>query len=150
MKRKTSFSVIRETLMNRQGIVFTRPRDTISFFVGAFIAAMGLIPLLLQLKLVNWALPKFMQSLPYNLAVWVIAVAGLYVVIDGFIEPPAHNLHWFLIVAGIVLFIVGLLPLLFQFQVIGFGIPFLKNLVLYHTIIFLEGLLLVIGGLTEH
>jgi hypothetical protein len=136
--------------LNRQGIVFTRPRDTISFFIGLFLTVLGLIPLLLQLKVLSWKLPAFMQTLPFNIAVWVIAVAGLYVVIDGFIEPPAHNLHWFLIVAGIVLFVVGLLPLLHKFGVIGFGIPFIDNMIVYNAIITVEGLLLVVGGLTEH
>jgi hypothetical protein len=136
--------------MNREGIVFTRPRDTISFFIGVLLTVVGLIPLLIFFKLVSWTLPKFMTSLPFSIAVWIIAVAGLYVVIDGLIEPPAHNLHWFLIVAGLVLFVVGLLPLLNKFGVLGLNIPFLKNLVVYHAIITVEGVLLIIGGLTEH
>ncbi len=136
--------------MDKQGIVFTRPRDTISFFVGLFIAAFGILPLLMQFGVVGWALPSFLGGLPFAIAVWVIAVAGLYVVIDGFIEPPAHNLHWFLIAAGVLLFLVGLLPILHTFGVIGLSFGFLDNLVLYHAIITIEGLLLIVGGLTEH
>jgi signal transduction histidine kinase len=137
--------------MNRSGIVFTRPRDTISFFVGFFLFIVGLIPLLLYFKLVDWALPSFLQSLSFQIAIWVIAVAGLYIVIDGFIEPPAHNLHWILIVAGLVLFTVGLLPILHNFGVIGLDLGrFLKELFIYQAIITIEGILLIIGGLTEH
>lgn len=140
--------------MNRQGIVFTRPRDTISFFVGVFLAAVGLIPLLVNLKILKWGLPGFINSLLGQIAIWIIAVAGLYVVIDGFIEPPAHNLHWFLIAAGLVLFITGLLPILFKFGVLGFNIwgAFSETirLIIYQTIITIEGILLIIGGLTEH
>jgi hypothetical protein len=136
--------------MDKKGIVFTRPRDTVSFFVGVVLAALGLIPLLIKLKVLNWTLPTFMMNLPFSIAIWIIAVAGLYVVIDGFIEPPAHNLHWFLIAAGIVLFVVGLLPLLKQFNVISLNLPFLSNLVVYQTLITVEGILLIVGGLTEH
>jgi len=137
--------------MNNQGIVFTRPRDTISFFIGLFLAIVGVLPVLITLKVVSWALPSFMTKLPFSIAIWVIAVAGLYVVIDGFIEPPAHNLHWILIIAGLVLFVIGLLPILYNFGVIGFNLgSFLNSLLIYQSIITVEGILLMIGGLTEH
>lgn len=137
--------------MNKKGIVFTRPRDTISFFVGLLLFVVGLLPLLLYFKILAWKLPTFMTSLPFSIAIWVIAVAGFYIVIDGFIEPPAHNLHWFLIIAGIVLFVVGLLPLLYKFGVIGFNLgSLLSNLIVYQIIITIEGALLMVGGLTEH
>lgn len=134
----------------KRGIVFTRPRDTISFFVGLILAVFGALPLLKKFGLIGLPLPAFMTNLPFEVAIWVIAVFGLYVVIDGFIEPPAHNLHWILIVVGIVLFAIGLLPILHNFGVIGMSFGFLNNLVLYYSIITLEGLLLIIGGLTEH
>ena len=137
-------------IMNKKGIVFTRPRDTISFFIGVFLAALGIIPLLNKFGVIGFTLPSFLTNLLAQIAIWIIAVAGLYVVIDGFVEPPAHNLHWILICAGIVLFVVGLLPILFTFKVIGFSIPFLNNLIVYQTLITLEGILLIIGGLTEH
>jgi len=135
--------------MDKNGIVFTRPRDTVSFFAGLFIAAFGILPLLVKFDAIG-TLPSFLSGLPFAVAVWVIAVAGLYVVIDGFIEPPAHGLHWFLIAAGLVLFLVGLLPVLHSFGVIGMSFGFLDNLVLYHSVITIEGILLLVGGLTEH
>lgn len=136
--------------MDKRGIVFTRPRDTISFVIGLFLFAFGLVPLLVKFGVVGWKLPSFLTNLPFQVAVWIIAIAGLYVVVDGFIEPPAHNLHWILIVAGIVLFSIGLLPILHNFGVIGMSFGFLNNLIIYQSIITLEGLLLMIGGLTEH
>jgi len=136
--------------MENKGIVFTRPRDTISFFVGVFLAAFAVIPLLVSIKVLAWKLPAFMAKLPFNIAIWVIAVAGLYIVVDGFIEPPAHNLHWILIALGILLFVTGLLPILANFKIIGLSFSFLNSLIIYHTIITIEGILLIIGGLTEH
>ena len=139
--------------MNRKGIVFTRPRDTVSFFVGLFLFAVGFLPLIGSggvVKILPFGLPAFLTSLIAGIAIWLIAIAGLYIVVDGFIEPPAHNLHWILIACGIVLFVIGFLPLLNKFGVIGFGIPFLSNMFVYQGLIGLEGLLLMIGGLTEH
>ena len=134
----------------RKGIVFTRPRDTISFFVGVVLGAFGIIPLLVNIGLLGWTLPGFIQNLPFEVAIWIIAIFGLYVTVDGFIEPPAHNLHWILIVLGIVLFVVGLLPILHNYGIIGLSFGFLDNLILYQGIISLEGILLIVGGLTEH
>ena len=134
--------------MNRKGIVFTRPRDTISFFVGVILAVFGVLPLLDKFGVMK--VPGFLTSLPVQIIVWIAAVGGLYVVIDGFIEPPAHSLHWFLIAAGIVLFVIGLLPLLVSFGVIKFTLIPLTLLWVYQIVITVEGVLLMIGGLTEH
>jgi hypothetical protein len=98
----------------------------------------------------KFTLPGFMTNLPFDIAVWVMAIAGLYVVIDGFIEPPAHGLHWALIVAGIVLFLTGLLPILSNYKVIAMSFGFLNNMLIYNTIITVEGIALMVGGLTEH
>lgn len=134
-------------LENKKARIFTAPRDTISFFIGLLLAAFGILPLLFQ-----WGVVKFQIPLIGNLAVtvlvWIVAVAGLYVLIDGFIEPPAHALHWMLILVGLVLAIIGLIPILNGFGIVPFTLPF--NDMIYRIIITLEGLLLMIGGLTEH
>ncbi len=137
-------------VFNKKGVVFTRPRDTVSFFVGLILLAFGLIPLLVKFGILGWTLPGFIANLPFSIAIWVIAIFGLYIVMDGFIEPPAHSLHIILIVAGLVLFIIGLLPILHNFGVLGMSFGFLDNLILYMSVITLEGILLMIGGLTEH
>jgi len=138
-------------MLNKKGLVFTRVRDTVSFFVGLIIMALGLIPLLNHFKVMSFGLPGFLTTLVASIFIWVIAVAGLYVVIDGFIEPPLHSLHWILIVLGLVFLVVGLIPILHNFNVIPFTIiSVLDSLVVYNIIIAVEGLLLLIGGLTEH
>jgi len=139
--------------MDKKGIVFTRPRDTVSFFIGLILFALGLIPLIGPspgFGFIGFGLPAFITNLIASIFIWIIAVAGLYIVIDGFVEPPAHNLHWFLIIGGVVLFVVGLLPILHKYEVIGFGLDFLNNLLVYQGLIALEGLFLMVGGLTEH
>jgi hypothetical protein len=135
--------------MDKKGIVFTRPRDTISFFVGIVLTIFGVLPLLVKWKVVPFSLPSFMTSLPVQVLVWIVAVGGLYVVIDGFIEPKSHNLHWFLVAAGAILLAIGLIPILKSFGVIGFDLG-IKDPTIYQIIITIEGIFLIIGGLTEH
>ncbi|PIN87348.1 hypothetical protein COV19_00505 [Candidatus Woesearchaeota archaeon CG10_big_fil_rev_8_21_14_0_10_44_13] len=138
-------------MLGKKGMIFTRLRDTISFFIGLVLAAFGIIPLLNSFKVIAWNLPIFMLNLPVSILVWVIALAGAYVFIDGIIEPQMHILHWALIVSGLVLLIVGLIPILYSFKVIGFTVPFLGgNLVVYQVLIVVEGLLLGIAGPTMH
>src|SRR3989344_1939568 len=135
--------------MDKKGMVFTRPRDTVSFFIGLVLAAFGIIPLLNSLGVVGWNLPGVLLNLPVSVLIWVIAVAGLYIVIDGFIEPPMHMFHWLLIAGGLVLLVIGLIPILFSFGTIGFTVPFLgENLITYQVLIAIEGLFLAIAGLT--
>ncbi|NJL44287.1 MAG: hypothetical protein HC945_03165, partial [Nitrosarchaeum sp.] len=96
-------------MMNRKAMVFTRPRDTISFVVGLCVAAFGLVPLLHDSGVIGFNIP-FIDKLGVEIFIWLVAIFGAYVVVDGFIEPPAHKLHWILIVVGLVLLVVGLLP----------------------------------------
>ncbi|MFH1174108.1 MAG: hypothetical protein V1725_03190 [archaeon] len=136
--------------MNKKGLVFTAPRDTLSFFAGVIIAIFGAVGALNVLGKLN-ILAGLFTSLPLNIIVWLVAAFGMYVVIDGFIEPPQHSLHWLLIAAGIVLLIIGLLPILINFGMLKFAMPaFINSLIVYYIVIAVEGVLLIIGGLTEH
>ena len=134
-------------LDNKKGRVFTAPRDTISFFVGIILAAFGVLPLLFKWSVIKFQIP-LLNNLAVSVLVWIVAIAGLYVVIDGFIEPPAYSLHWILILVGLILAAVGIIPILHNIGVIGFTLPF--DDMIYRIIITIEGVLLVIGGLTEH
>jgi len=137
-------------MFNKKGLVFTRPRDTVSFFIGLILLALGLIPLLSYFKVIGFALPGFLSGLIGSIFIWIIAVGGAYIVIDGFIEPPLHSLHWILILLGFVFLVIGLVPLLHKFNVIPFTINFLESMVVYNIVIAVEGFLLLVGGLTEH
>lgn len=134
-------------LKNKKARVFTAPRDTLSFFIGVILAAFGILPLLAKWGVIKFQIP-LIGNMAVDILIWVVALGGAYVVIDGFIEPPAHSLHWFLILAGLVLLITGLIPILHTFGTIGFTLP-LDDMI-YRIIITVEGVLLIIGGLTEH
>lgn len=123
-------------------------RDWISFFVGLLLFAVGLIPLLNKFGVLPFGLPGFMTGLIASIFFWIIAIAGLYIIIDGLIEPAGHMIHTMLIVTGILFVLIGLVPILNQFGVIKFDIPFLKDLIVYNIIITIEGLMLMSAGFT--
>lgn len=136
--------------ISKKAMIFTSPRDTISFVLGLILLAFGLIPLLNKMAMIKWNLPGFLINMPTGVLVWVVALAGFYILIDGFIEPPMHIFHWLLIIAGLIMMVIGLIPILHSFGTIGFTIPGMDSLIIYWVIIGLEGLGLVIAGTTMH
>lgn len=138
-------------MLNKKAMIFTSPRDTVSCIIGLILLAFGVIPLLNTLKMISWNLPGFLiNNMPTSVLVWVVAIAGLYILIDGFIEPPMHIFHWLLILSGLILMVIGLIPILHSFGTIGFTIPGMDNLLIYQVLISIEGLGLVIAGTTMH
>ena len=136
--------------LSKKAMIFTSPRDTISAVIGLILLAFGVIPLLNSLKMISWNLPSFLLKMPIEILVWVVAIAGFYILIDGFIEPPMHIFHWLLIIAGLIMMVIGLIPILHSFGTIGFTIPGMDSLIIYWVIIGIEGLGLVIAGTTMH
>ncbi|SRR3989344_2429894 len=137
-------------MFGKKGMIFTSPRDTLSFIIGLILLAFGIIPLLNSLGVIAWNLPGFLVNLPIGVLVWIVAITGFYILIDGFIEPPMHIFHWLLIFVGLILMVVGLIPILHGFGTIGFTIPGMDNLVVYWVLISLEGFGLILAGTTMH
>ena len=134
-------------MFNKKGF-FMSFRDWLSFGVGALLILVGGIPLLGYFGVLPFTLPAVLNTLIASVAFWIIAIGGLYILIDGIIEPSGHTLHMLLLALGGLFILVGLLPILNSFGVVGFEVPFLQNLVVYNAIITLEGILLIVGGLT--
>lgn len=135
-------------LLNNKKGFFMSFRDWLSFFIGLILFAIGLIPLLSSFKVIKWGLPGFMTSMIGSIFFWIIAVGGVYIFIDGIIEPKAEFLHLALLLIGLVFVAVGLIPILNKFGTISFNIPFLANMVVYNIIITIEGLMLMTAGFT--
>lgn len=123
-------------------------RDWLSFFVGLGIFLIGVIPLLNYFGVLPIELPGILATLPTTIAVWIIALAGVYIIIDGIIEPDGNMLHMLLLGMGILFVVVGLIPILYSFGIIPFTIPFLGNLVVYNIVLTVEGIMLMTAGFT--
>ncbi|MFH0870248.1 MAG: hypothetical protein V1866_04295 [archaeon] len=134
--------------LNSKKGFFMSGRDWISFFIGIVLFLIGIVPLLKQFKVLGFGLPSFLNGLMAQIFFWIIAIAGVYIIVDGLIEPAGHALHIFLMVLGLIFVIVGLVPILNKFGVIHLNLSFLANLVVYNSIITIEGLMLMTAGFT--
>ena len=134
-------------MFNKKGF-FMSFRDWLSFFVGLGIFLVGIVPLLGHFGVLPFGLPAALNTLLGSVAVWIIAIAGVYIIIDGIIEPDRNMLHMLLLGMGALFVIVGLIPILHMFGVIPFTIPFLDNLIVYNAILTVEGIMLMTAGFT--
>ena len=135
-----------EMLNSKKGF-YASARDWISFFIGIVLAVFGLIPLLYQFfKITVLNLHTFVDKLPLQILVWVVAIGGAYVILDGLIEPAGHMLHVTLMILGLVFVVAGLIPILISFKVLSFSWPL--TTIVYQVIITIEAFMLMTAGLT--
>lgn len=114
-------------------------RDWISGAVGAVIFLMGFLPIIGKLE--------FLNNLPVTVIVWIVAVAGLYLVWNSIIEITNSNVIGTIsIIAAGVCLLAGLLPILHSLN-IGWGWFELKWLprMFYNFILIIEGVFLMVA-----
>lgn len=122
---------------------FDDPKNWSALLIGIILMALGLIPLLNKWGVIGFNLPGFLLGIFSNIALYILAAGGLYLLIDSFMEDDTTRV----ISIGVALAIIaiGLIPLLNSFGVIGFTIPFLSP-TLYQILFVLEGLFLFIAA----
>lgn len=119
------------------------PKNWMALIGGILLTALGLLPLLNKWGIL--AFPYFSSNLFVSLAAYVIAAGGIWLLIDSFMEDDAMRV--ISIIVAIVLIILGLIPVLATFKVIGFNIPFLTT-TFYHILFVVEGFFLMISAFT--
>ncbi|MGM5487700.1 MAG: hypothetical protein ACQESG_02000 [Nanobdellota archaeon] len=122
------------------------PKTMANLLVGMVVLALGLIPLLNVLNVIEWGLPGFLSNVIAKIGLYIIAGLGLWLLIDGFME--AEGLQKVTLIVGLVVLALGILPLLSSFGVIP-EIPFLGfvlNPIVFNVIFVIEGLLLIIAA----
>ena len=114
-------------------------RDWISGVIGAVIFLLGFFPIIGKFE--------FLNNLPVTVVVWIVAVAGLYLVWNSIIEITNSNVVGTIsiIAAGIAL-LSGLLPLLHSLN-IGWSWFELKWMPrsIYNFILIIEGVFLMLA-----
>jgi len=115
-------------------------RHWASFIAGAVIFTLGLLPL------INEA-PAFLNNVLGQIAIYIIAFGGLYVIVDSFFEYTFHSgvfITSFLV--GLVVFGVGLVTILNQMGKLTFHILPPQLSVLYYILFMLEGLFMMLAA----
>ena len=120
-------------------------RSWLSLICGVPLIALGIIPLIGGLTGFN--LPEFMTGVVGQIAIYIIAAAGLYLIIDMFLEW-GEDWAWISMVAGVIFLGLGIVGVLNQFGILNFG-DFIKTYLtstVYNIIFVVEGIALAIGA----
>jgi hypothetical protein len=120
-------------------------KDWLSFFAGVAMIALGGLPLIHSI-MSNAPSAFALSWFPLTLFTYVLAGAGLYLLIDAIIEITNSNgVGWMTFLLGIVFLIIGLIPILNTVGIIGFSLPFALSPVAYQIMFVIEGIFLCIA-----
>lgn len=119
------------------------PIGWISLILGVILIALGLIPLLNTWGIIGFALPGGILGLILGIAPWIIAIVGVFLLVEGFLEDDAMRM--ITIIVALTIIGAGLIPILHSFGILGFTIPFLTPMIL-KIIFVVEGLFLAIAA----
>ncbi len=120
-------------------------KDWLSFFVGAVVAAAGILPLLFRVNIgpawfeLNW--------LPFSIFAYFVAGFGFYLMVNSVIEITNSNpIGWFSFLIAVLFLAAGILKVLFKFNIgpTWFELNFISGIV-YHIIFAIEGIFLMIA-----
>src|SRR3989338_5734372 len=101
-------------------------RKNIGLILGLILAVMGLLGVLTGINILNFQLP-----LTANVIAWILAVGGLYLIVESITEVGMQRTVG-LLVAFIVL-IIASMPILNQLGIITFSLGI--NLLVYHILL---------------
>ena len=117
-------------------------RSWLSMIIGILLAAVGLVPLLNQFGVVGWTLPAVSE---FILTI-IFILAGLLLIWDATHEIYSARMFWILSLAfGLPILVLGILPILNQYGIIGFSLP-LTGTFLMHLLTAAAGLVLFIDA----
>ena len=119
---------------------FDEPTSIFSLILGVLLTALGIIPILSSFGVIGFGLPGFLNGFVAAIVVYIAAAAGVWLLVDGFLEDDSWQKITLLI--GALILILAIIPILNQFGIIGFSLDFMTYQV-WQYIITLEGLLMI-------
>lgn len=120
-------------------------KDFVSGFVGFLLAALGALPLLNKMGV---GPPWFaFQGFPIQVAAYILAIAGFYLMVNSVIEiTNSNSIGWMSFMIAVIIMIVGIFQVLHKFQIgpTWFELGFVKD-TFYHVIFLVQGIFLMIA-----
>jgi len=114
-------------------------RHWISFLVGALVFLLGLFPL------IGKSLGP-VSSIIGGIAAYIVAFAGLYIIVDSFFEFSFHSgVGLGTLIIGLLVFSFGIVVVLSLHGIISFKVPEI-SMFIYNVLFILEGLFLMLGS----
>ncbi len=124
----------------------------VSLVLGIVLLVLGGIPLLNQYNVLSLTLGP-LESLVGKIFLYLIALGGIWLLVDAFWGDEAELVKWAGIIVGIVLLGIGMVQLLAQFGVIAAALPgfvsVLLTPVVYQWLFAIEGALLVVSAFSQ-
>ena len=120
-------------------------KDFASGFTGFALAVLGALPLLNKMGVG----PKAFQLewFPVQIAAYILAIAGFYLMINSVIEiTNSNSIGWMSFMVAAAVMVIGILQVLFRFH-IGppqFELSFIKD-TFYYVIFLVQGIFLMIA-----
>lgn len=119
------------------------PNGWFSLLIGFMLTILGVVPLLNSAGIIGFNLPGFILSLPGSLiSLFLIAGAGVYLLIDSFFEDGFF--FGLSLITSFIMIVMGAIPILHNFGIIGFTIPY--GIVIYNILFTIEGFLLIVAA----
>ncbi len=118
-----------------------------SLVIGTVLGILGLIPLLQQLGISSLALPQAIAAFLPQAVAYLIALGGVYLLIDAW-DEWGEWYFWLTAIVGVLALGLGAVLVLQSFGILGFSLPML-SLTVYHVIFVLESLLLIWGAFNQ-
>ena len=107
---------------------------------GLIVGTLSIIPLLNYLNVIEFNLPF---AVGRTVLAFIMAIAGLWLV--TLVHHEYGNIKTASLGVGLVLLAAGIISILYAFNVIGFGLDFIPNLIL-NGILAIAALLLIAAG----
>ena len=121
-------------------------KDFASGFVGFLLAALGAMPLLSKMGVgPGWFAFKDLPIV--NIASYIIAIAGFYLMVNSVIEiTNSNSVGWFSFMVAVGVMAAGILQVLFKFHIgpSWFELDVIKD-TFYYVIFLVEGIFLMIA-----
>ncbi|MAG15844.1 hypothetical protein CMO88_02180 [Candidatus Woesearchaeota archaeon] len=122
------------------------PRQPISGVLGLLFLALGIIPLLNTFGVIPFNIPP----VPHGIILWVLAVVGGAVLLwDALIENMPTGIEGQLrmasLIGGLILLVIGIIPILNHFGILGFGLPSFIDMI-KNVLFTIAGVLLLYGA----
>ncbi len=106
------------------------PGNWAALITGSLLMVLGVIPLLAKWGVLSLKIPTFLSSNIFmSIGTYIIAIAGIYILINSFMEDD--TMRMISIGVAILVILIGIIPILTQFGVIKYEIPFLSPLFFY-------------------
>jgi|TARA_B100001971_G_C18055346_1_gene464995 hypothetical protein len=113
-------------------------RKNIGLFLGIVILIIGLIGVLSGINILKFQIP-----LTVNVVAWILALGGIYLIIESFTEFGMKR-ALALLVAFIVL-VIASIPIMNQLGMITFSMPGI-SIFIYHILLTIEAVFLIINA----